>query len=50
MAKKEEIYYRFAYWGDAMTPERFWPMRFTNTLEVEKGVLINLTRGVLKRL
>lgn len=48
MAKKEEVYYRFAYWGDAMTPERFWAMRFTNAFEfeAEDGVLVNLTRGV----
>ena len=44
--KKEEIYYCFAYWGDAMTPERFWTMRFTNALEAKGGVLVTLTRGV----
>lgn len=41
MAKKEEVYYRFVYWGDAMIPERFWTMQFAETLFPDAERIMN---------
>ena len=44
----ETVYYRFYYYGDANTLERWWSMGFSNDLpdSKDKSVCVNLTRGV----